>query len=388
VARALTPPGGDDDRPAGLDENTLDDGNELDDEADLDDGGEAAAEAPSGGGAAVHQLVIGVDRAGERIDAAIAALVPALSRAVVQRLIDDGHVTLGALPVRKAGQRVRAGDAIEVRVPAPEPIELVPEPIPLAIVFEDADLIVVDKPAGLVVHPAAGHPRGTLVNAILHHCHDLGGIGGALRPGVVHRLDKGTSGVMVVAKTERAHAALTAAFAAKSHRATRGAGPPGTAPAGPGIVREYLGVTAPPPPSPSGTLRTFHNRHPTDRKRFSTRVTWGRSAVTHWQIVEPLGAPPAPAALVRFRLETGRTHQIRVHAADHGWPLLGDPLYGRPPRELRAAAERLGRQALHAAVLELDHPATGERMRFEAPLPADLEVLLAGLRPPATRSST
>ncbi len=363
-------------------------------DGDLDEDGDDEAGAAAG---VVHRLVIDEARAGERADAAIAALVPELSRAAVQRLIDDARVALNGQPVRKAGHRLRAGDAIEVAVPAPEPIELVPEPIPLAIVFEDADMIVVDKPAGLVVHPAAGHPRGTLVNAILHHCRDLGGIGGALRPGIVHRLDKDTSGVMVVAKTERAHAALTAAFAEKSNRATRGAPPrgstgPGSAGAASaaaaraeraGILREYLGITAPPPPAPAGTLRTFHHRHPTDRKRFSSRVVWGKSAVTHWQLVEALGA--SGAALVRFRLETGRTHQIRVHAADHGWPLLGDPLYGRSPRELRAIGERLGRQALHAQVLELDHPATGERLRFEAPLPADLEAALAALaalRPP------
>jgi 23S rRNA pseudouridine1911/1915/1917 synthase len=338
------------------------------------DPGDAIAALDEGDGEGdeiVHRPIVGEDRDGERVDAASAALVPALSRAAVQRLIDDGRVALNGQPVRKPGQRVRAGDAIEVAVPAPVPLELVPEPIPLAIVFEDADLIVVDKPAGLVVHPAAGHPRGTLVNAILHHCRDLGGIGGALRPGIVHRLDKDTSGVMVVAKTERAHAALAAAFATKQD-----------------LLREYLGITAPPPPSPAGTLRTFHGRHPTDRKRFSSRVAWGRSAVTHWQLVEPLAA--GRAALVRFRLETGRTHQIRVHAADHGWPLLGDPLYGKPPRELRATGERLGRQALHAAVLELVHPATGARLRFESPLPADLEATLAELRQPAaaTRSST
>ena len=334
-------------------------------------------------GGVVHRRVVDAERAGERIDAAIAALVPALSRAVVQRLIDGDHVTLNARPARKPGQRVKAGDAIEIAVPAPEPIELVPEPIPLAILFEDADLIVVDKPAGLVVHPAAGHPRGTLVNAILYHCRDLGGIGGALRPGIVHRLDKDTSGVMVVAKTERAHAGLTAAFAAKSAAAGTARGAASAGATG-GMLREYLGIAAPPPPSPAGALRTLHGRHPTDRKRFSSRVTSGKPAVTHWQLVEPLAG--GRAALVRFRLETGRTHQIRVHAADHGWPLLGDPLYGKPPRELRALGDRLRRQALHAAVLAFEHPATGARLRFESPLPDDLEAVLAALR--ATRSST
>ena len=313
-----------------------------------------------------HRIAVTDDQAGERVDAVIATTVATLSRAAAQRLIDAGLVTINALAVKKPGQRVRTGDAIELEVPPPTAIELVAEPIPLAVVHEDAELIVVDKPVGLVVHPAPGHPRGTLVNALLHHCTDLGGIGGELRPGIVHRLDKDTSGVMVVAKTERAHAGLTAAFAAKGRN----------------MVREYLGIAAPPPPVATGTLRTLHGRHPTDRKRFSTRVTSGKTAVTHWTIVEPLGA----AALVRFRLETGRTHQIRVHAADHGWPLLADPLYGRTPQALAAIAKALGRQALHAAVLELDHPVTGEHLRFESALPADMQAALAALR--LTRSST
>jgi 23S rRNA pseudouridine1911/1915/1917 synthase len=318
--------------------------------------------------AAEHRFTVEPDRAGERIDALIASVIPALSRAAVQRLIDDGRVELNGAAVAKPGQRARAGDALAIAIPAPEPIEIEPEDIPLAVLFEDAELIVIDKPAGLVVHPAAGHARGTLVNALLFHCRDLSGIGGALRPGIVHRLDKDTTGVMVATKTDRAHAALGAAFAAKSR------GEPG------GIVRDYLGITAPPPPSATGALRTAYARHPTDRKRFSSRVPTGKPAVTHWAVVEPL----AGAALVRFRLETGRTHQIRVHAADHGWPLLGDPLYGRTPRPLAQIAAELGRQALHAAALELDHPATGVRMRFESPLPDDL----ARARARLTRSST
>jgi 23S rRNA pseudouridine1911/1915/1917 synthase len=316
--------------------------------------------------AAQHRFAVGDGDAGARIDALIAAAVPGLSRAQVQRLIDDAQVRLNDAIVAKPGQRVRAGDAIAVDVPPAAPVEIVAEDLPLAILFEDAELIAIDKPAGLVVHPAAGHPRGTLVNALLHHCRDLSGIGGALRPGIVHRLDKDTSGAMVATKTDRAHAALAAAFAAKSR------GEPG------GIVREYLGITAPAPPAAAGTLRTWHGRHPTDRKRFSSKLATGKPAVTHWTVVEPL----AGAALVRFRLETGRTHQIRVHAADHGWPLLGDPLYGRTPRALATIADALGRQALHAALLELDHPTTGARLRFEAPLPGDLGVALARLRAP------
>ncbi|MBX3158655.1 MAG: RluA family pseudouridine synthase [Deltaproteobacteria bacterium] len=319
-----------------------------------------------------HTVVVGGERAGERLDAVLAAALPELSRAQAQRLIDDGRVSVDGAPVAKASRKARAFERIEVAIPAPVAIELVPEPIPLAILHEDADVIVVDKPAGLVVHPAAGHLRGTLVNALLHHCRDLGGIGGELRPGIVHRLDKDTSGVMIAAKTERAHTALVAAFTAKS-LAARGGGGDVTG----GILREYLGIASPTPAAAKGTLRTFHGRHPSDRTRFSSRVTWGKTAVTHFRVVEPL----ANAALVRFRLETGRTHQIRVHAADHGWPLAGDALYGGAP------LAGLARQALHAALLELDHPVTGERLRFEAPLPADLQAALAALRP-VTRSST
>jgi 23S rRNA pseudouridine1911/1915/1917 synthase len=336
-------------------------------EIDDDDEVEWNVEATDDGD--VHRIVVDSGHAGERIDAVIAE-VTTLSRAVAQRLIDDGHVKLGDKVVAKAGQRLRAGDAIEVVVPSPEPIELVAEDIPLVVVHEDADVIVIDKPAGLVVHPAAGHPRGTLVNALLYHCRDLGGIGGVLRPGIVHRLDKDTSGVMVVAKTDRAHAALSDAFAAKSR------GEPG------GLLREYLGIAAPAPTATSGTIRTLHARHPSDRKRFSSKVSSGKSAVTHWEVVEPL----EHAALVRFRLETGRTHQIRVHAADAGWPLLADTLYGRPPKQLATVAAALGRQALHAAVLAFDHPVSGAPLRFDSPLPADLATALAALR--ATRSST
>ncbi len=319
-----------------------------------------------------HRIVVDHAHAGARIDSAVAE-VTSLSRAVVQRLIEDGHVQLNDKAMDKAGQRLRAGDVIEVTVPVPEPLELVAEDIPLVILHEDADLIVIDKPVGLVVHPAPGHPRGTLVNALLYHCRDLAGIGGVLRPGIVHRLDKDTSGVMVAAKSDRAHSALSTAFSAKSR------GEPG------GILREYLGIAAPPPATASGTLRTLHARHPSDRKRFSSKVSSGKTCVTHWELVEKLDG----AALMKFRLETGRTHQIRVHAADSGWPLLADTLYGKTPKPLAAIAEQLGRQALHAAVLEFEHPVAGGRMRFESPLPADLVTALTALRERvATRSST
>jgi 23S rRNA pseudouridine1911/1915/1917 synthase len=280
-------------------------------------------------------------------------------------LIDEGRVTVGGVVAAKS-MKVRAGDPIEVVVPAPVPLEVLPEAIPLVVLHEDADLIVVDKPAGLVVHPAAGHATGTLVNALLHHCKDLSGIGGVLRPGIVHRLDKDTSGVMVATKSERAHIALTAAFAAKS-RGEAG-----------GLERTYLAITSPAPPLKTGTLRTLYGRHPVHRKKFSSKVAGGKAAVTHYQVEEKLDE----AALVRFRLETGRTHQIRVHASDHGWALVGDPVYGHKPRTDRLAevATKLARQALHAATLSFEHPGSGERLSFESPLPEDMQSALLALR--------
>ena len=313
-----------------------------------------------------HQIVVDDTQAGGRLDAVIAAAIPALTRAQVQRLIEEARVTVD-LTVPTKSLRVRRGHVIDISIPPPDPLELTPEPIPLNVAFEDAELIVIDKPAGLVVHPAAGHTSGTLVNALLYHCKDLAGIGGVLRPGIVHRLDKDTSGLMVATKTERAHAALTAAFAAKSR------GEPG------GLERTYLAITSPAPPAKDGTLRTLYGRHPVHRKKFSSKVQSGKRAVTHWQIECALH----DAALVRFRLETGRTHQIRVHASDHGWPLVGDQTYGHKPRDERLAnvATDLGRQALHAATLTFEHPVTGARLAFESLLPADMQRAVDALAP-------
>ena len=303
------------------------------------------------------ELVVAKEEAGTRLDALIAARVAQLSRAQVQRLIDEGCVEVNAIVAVKAGAKVRAGDAIVVELPPPEPLALTPEDIPLSILYEDDQLIAIDKPAGLVVHPAPGHAGGTLVNALLFHCKDLAGIGGVLRPGIVHRLDKDTTGAMVATKTERAHAALTAAFAQKSTGA---------------VHREYLAIASPAPPQARGTLRTMYGRHPIHRMRFSSKIAYGKHAVTHYEVVERL----RDAALVRLRLETGRTHQIRVHAADHGWPLVGDQVYGRRSE----VGDALGRQALHAAVLEVDHPVTGVRLHFASPLPADFLAALHALR--------
>ncbi len=266
----------------------------------------------------------------------------------------------GSVPA-KAGIKLRTGDEVVVTIRPAVPISLVPEAMALEVLFEDPHLIVLDKPAGLVVHPAPGHATGTLVHGLLAHVDDLAGIGGELRPGIVHRLDKETSGVMVVAKDEPTQQALSAAFKAKTD-----------------VLREYVAICAPAPSSARGTIRTLYDRHPVDRKRMSSKVDKGKPAITHWEVVERLALG---AALVRCRLETGRTHQIRVHMADSGWPLVGDQVYGRRyTGELAELARTLGRQALHAARLELEHPITHAPLAFTTEPPADFIALLATLR--------
>lgn len=309
----------------------------------------------------IERFTAADEDAGGRLDRVLAVRVAALSRSRLKALVLAGQVTVGGRTIRDPGHKVNAGAEIAVAIPAPEPAEPEGEAIPLDVVYEDDELIVIDKPAGLVVHPAPGHPDRTLVNALLARCPDLRGVGGELRPGIVHRLDKDTSGVMVATKHDAAHARLAAHFKAKVAR------------------REYLAVVAPPMETRRGTFSTLHGRHPVHRKRFSSLVAKGKPAVTHWQVEERFAGA---ADLVRCRLETGRTHQIRVHFADAGHPILGDRTYGRRPASARLAelAAALGRQALHAAVLELEHPTTGARLRFEAPLPADMQALLAALR--------
>jgi len=292
---------------------------------------------------------------GQRLDAALAKLEPSLSRAQVRRLVEQGEVTVSGAVVKPA-HRLRAGECIAGRVPEVRPTELAPEELPLAVVYQDGDLVVIDKPAGLVVHPAPGHGRGTLVNALLHHCRDLSGVGGELRPGIVHRLDKDTSGLLVVAKNDRAHRALAAQFKAHS------------------VQREYLALVRGTPRAASGVVDAPIGRHPTDRKRMSTKTRRGRTAVTHWSVVARLRG----AALLRVRLETGRTHQVRVHLASIGLPVLGDRVYGRGAP--LAGEVGLARQALHAAVLGFTHPTTGVPQRFESPLPADIAAAIEALR--------
>jgi 23S rRNA pseudouridine1911/1915/1917 synthase len=315
---------------------------------------------------------IGAAEAGQRLDRALAALT-GLSRSRVQALLEEGRVTGADGATADASRKVRADEAFIVTVPPP--IDAVPRPqaIPIDVVYEDDELLVINKPPGMVVHPAAGNPDGTLVNALLAHCGgSLSGIGGVRRPGIVHRLDKDTSGLMVVAKTDRAHWGLTAQFADRS------------------LSRTYQAVVWGSPSPAQGRIEGNIGRSPVDRKRMAVVETGGKTAATRYKRLESFGLG---AALVECVLETGRTHQIRVHMAHIGHPLAGDPLYGGGrtsrargananalPEPSRARLLSFPRQALHAGALILIHPATGEAMRFEAPWPDDLRELVEVLR--------
>ena len=328
--------------------------------------------------AQVVVVVVADAEAGERLDRVLAARVAQLARSRHKALILAGRVAIDGATIRDPGHRVNAGATIIVDLPPPEDLALAPEPIPLAVVFEDADLIVLDKPAGLVVHPAPGHWSGTLVNALIAHCGaSLSGIGGVRRPGIVHRLDKDTSGLLVVAKTDHAHQALSAQFA--DHGRT---GP---------LRRGYLAFAWSAPERPRGTIDAPIDRHPHARDKMAVREG-GREAVTHWELVERYQGTGGAgvACLLACRLETGRTHQIRVHLAAAGHPLLGDDVYGAGFRtkanQLGATAknalESLGRQALHAHILGFEHPSRGETLAFQSALPAELERLRQALADP------
>jgi 23S rRNA pseudouridine1911/1915/1917 synthase len=305
-------------------------------------------------------VVIGPDAVGERLDKALALQLPQLSRARVQALMAQGAISLGDLVVHDVSAKAKAGQAYNVHVPPPEPATPQAQAIPLTVLFEDADLIVIDKPAGMAAHPAPGSPDRTLVNALLHHCAgSLSGIGGVMRPGIVHRLDKNTSGVMVAAKSDAAHQGLSALFAAHD------------------IERAYLALTRGAPDPSRGTISTQIARSNSDRKKMAVVRQGGRDAITHYRVERAFGPALKPlAARVLCRLETGRTHQIRVHLASKGAPCLGDPVYGSGPPALvvRDAMARAGltRQALHAAVLGFVHPITSKRLRFESAPPADM----------------
>ncbi|HRR34796.1 MAG TPA: RluA family pseudouridine synthase [Kiritimatiellia bacterium] len=293
-----------------------------------------------------------------RLDAWLAAQASDLSRARIQALIKAGRVTGADGPV-KANTPVKAGQMFTIIVPAPLPAIPQPQAIPLDILYEDGDLLVLNKPAGLVVHPAPGHADGTLVNALLHHCRDLGGVGGVERPGIVHRLDKETSGLLVVAKNDAAMAGLVRLFQ------------------GGGITKEYEALVHGAPPCESGTVSGLIGRHPVDRKRMAVVRANGRQAVTHYTIERRMGSG---VSWVRCRIETGRTHQIRVHMQSLGCPLVGDALYGRP-----AADRRLPllpqRQMLHAAHLAFTHPVSGVALDFRVSPPDDFMCVAQSLSP-------
>ena len=282
-----------------------------------------------------------------RLDAYLAAAHPEISRSRWKQLIEEGQVALNGAPVRKPNTALAVGDELRCSLPDPAPAGLVAADIPLAILYEDPDLIVLNKPAGLVVHPAPGHAADTLVNALLHHCSDLQGIGGELRPGIVHRLDKDTSGVLVVAKNEQAIANLVAQFSAHT------------------VEKEYLALVWGAPKKPSGTIELPIGRHPVHRKKMAI-VSKGRAALTRY---ETLAAGPL-ASLLRVRIETGRTHQIRVHLAHLGHPVVGDSTYGRARHGLPAGLS-LPRQMLHAHRLKIAHPRDGRPLECTAPPPPD-----------------
>jgi 23S rRNA pseudouridine1911/1915/1917 synthase len=317
----------------------------------------------------VRLVAVGDELAGERLDKALAASAPELSRARIQWLIAQGRLSRAGRVLTDASGKAAAGE-YRLQIPPPEPAEPEAQAIPLTVLYEDADLIVVDKPAGMAVHPAPGSPDRTLVNALLHHCRgQLSGIGGVARPGIVHRLDKETSGVMVAAKTDAAHAGLSALFARHD------------------IERAYVALVRGAPRPPRGVIETRIGRSPHDRKKMAVLRQGGRIAVTEYAVQRTFGPQDRPlASRVAATLRTGRTHQIRVHLASKGCPCLGDPVYGSgpPAPAVRAAIETAGltRQALHAAVLGFRHPVTGEPLRFESPLPGDmarLEALLSEL---------
>lgn len=301
---------------------------------------------------------------GKRLDAALASLLPDLSRSAVARLIEEKKVSIGDTIVTKPSRSVHAGDSISIEITPPRsPDDVGSQDIPIRILFQDADIAVIDKPSGLVVHPASGHPDSTLVNALLFHLSDLSGLGGVLRPGIVHRLDKDTSGVMIVAKHDEAHRKLTASWGTDAVR------------------KEYLAIVYGTPRSAAGTIDAPIGRDPRDRKRMAV-VAGGRKAVTQYEVLERL----KHASLLRCVLKTGRTHQIRVHLKHLGHPIVGDRVYsgpqwrGVPEKPIQKAMASMKRQALHAAKITFPHPRSGETMTFESALPEDIAGVLAALR--------
>jgi 23S rRNA pseudouridine1911/1915/1917 synthase len=311
----------------------------------------------------VERKTVPPELAGARLDRALAAVFPGHSRSALARLIEQGHVSIDGRPAAKPSIRVEEGQPIDVAFPPPRPASVESQDLPLTVLFEDADIAVIDKPAGLVVHPAAGHRDETLVNALLFHVRDLSGVGGEIRPGIVHRLDKDTSGVMVIAKNDDAHRRLTEWWGTDRVR------------------KEYLALVYGTPAKSSGVIDAPIGRDPRDRKRMSV-VKGGRAAVTEYEVIERL----RHVSLLRCRLRTGRTHQIRVHLKHLGHPIVGDPVYsgpqwrGIPDKKLQKVLASMERQALHAARIVFPHPRSGQALVFEAPLAEDFGRVLAALR--------
>lgn len=309
--------------------------------------------------------------AGTRLDQYLAASLPDVSRARLQKLVDLGRVRVDGAPVRRS-HKLRGGEEISVVLPDPVPLGLVPEDIPLDILYQDPDIVVLSKPPGLVVHPTANDTEGTLVHALLFHVEDLSGISGVERPGIVHRLDKDTSGVLVAAKNDFAHVGLQEQF--REHT----------------LTRRYQALVWGTPVPARGTIDRPIGRHPTDRRKMSSRGVAGRDAVTHYRVIEELG----PISHAELTLETGRTHQIRVHLSEAGHPVVGDPVYGgRRPRMVQDAAldallSATHRQMLHAFHLGIDHPRTGEHLAWEVDPPEDFRALLRNLRRVYRRDET
>ena len=294
------------------------------------------------------------DQAGERADAFLARTVEELTRSAAQRLLEEGAVTLNGKALKK-NYKTTPGDVLEVVLPDPEPVDLVPQNIPLDVVYEDSDVIVINKPVGMVVHPAPGHPDGTLVNALMYHCGDsLSGINGELRPGIVHRIDRDTSGLIIAAKNDKAHLALAEQLQDHS------------------LARVYEAIAVGGFREDSGTISAPIGRHPVDRKRMAIDPRNGRNAVTHWSVLERFSGGYTH---IQCKLETGRTHQIRVHMASTGHPLLGDVVYGN-----KKPYPGLAGQCLHARRLKFIHPSTNELVEVECPLPDWFEATLNKLR--------
>jgi 23S rRNA pseudouridine1911/1915/1917 synthase len=309
----------------------------------------------------MHYLTVSESENGWRIDKYLAEAFSALSRSRVQKLIVSGHVACNDRPVTDASEKIKAGQRIQLSIPPPEPSVIAAEDIPLDIIYEDDDLLVINKPPGLTVHPAPGNRQGTLVNALLAHCKgSLSGIGGVERPGIVHRLDKDTSGLLVVAKNDAAHASLSSQLADRS------------------LKRTYLAVVWGVPKPKQGTIKGNISRSSRDRKKMAVVKTGGKVAVTHYTVQEKFGDV---ASLVECRLETGRTHQIRVHFTHTGHSLVGDQTYGKKKRNALPELANFPRQALHAFRLDLMHPQSSKMMHFEAPIPADLMKIIDILRP-------